>query len=275
MLPFTRLVPILLAGAALGLPASAHAAPPANDAFAGAHQIAALPFSDSVDTTEATLDGDDQAVAAACGLDPSFVASNSVWYAYTPAADETIAIDTSGSDYAVAGAVVTGAAGAFEAVSCFPGPGTQATLTAGTTYYLDLVQFGPGSGGTLALSITHLTAPEITLTVDGRGTFTRAGTATVTGTASCSGADSGFAMAQLTQMAGRGRLAAITGFAFDLLPVPCDGSPHEWSLTFTPISGKFRGGQADLMLLASACSFTCGFAQHAGTVRLRRASPSR
>ena len=78
MLPLSRLVPLALAGAALGLPASATAAPPANDTFAGARQIAALPFSDSVDTTEATLDTDDQAVAAACGLDPSFVASNSL-----------------------------------------------------------------------------------------------------------------------------------------------------------------------------------------------------
>jgi len=270
MLPLSTLVPIALAGAVLGLPASALAAAPANDTFAGARQIAALPFSDSADTTEATLDGDDQAVAAACGLDPSFVASNSVWYAYTPAAGETIAIDAGGSSYAVAGAVVTGVPGAFEAVSCFAGPGTQATLTAGTTYYLDLVQFGPGSGGTLALSVTHVVAPELTIAVDDRGAFTRAGTATISGTATCTGAEGSMIFAQLTQMAGRGRLAAISGFGFAENPVVCDGAPHDWTLTVTPGSGKFRGGQAGVMLFASACSFiACDFAQHAGTVRLR------
>lgn len=271
MLPFQRLVPIALAGAALGLPAAADAAPPPNDTFGGAVPIAALPFSDTVDTAEATLDADDQEVGAACGLDPSsFVASNSVWYAYTPAADETIAINTGASSYAVAGAVVSGAPGSFEAIWCFPPSSTQVTLSAGTTYYFDLVQFGPGSGGTLALSVTHVVAPELALTVDGRGTFTHAGTATITGTATCTGAEGTMMFAQLTQMAGRGRLGAISGFGFDENLVECDGEPHRWSLTVTPGSGKFRGGQAGVMLFASACSFiSCDFAEHAGVVRLR------
>jgi hypothetical protein len=271
MLPIQRLVPIALAGAVIALPAAADAAPPLNDTFGTAAPIAALPFFGTVDTTEATLDADDQEVGAACGLDPSaFVVSNSVWYAYTPVADETIAIDTGASSYPVAGAVVSGAPGSFDAVTCFASSSTQVTLSAGTTYHLDLVQFGPGNGGTLALSVTHAVAPELAVTVDGRGTFTHAGTATISGTATCTGGAGSMVFAQLTQMAGRGRLAAISGFVFGESLVACDGAPHPWSLTVTPGSGKFRGGQAGLMLFASTCSFiTCDVADHAGVVRLR------
>ena len=75
--------------------------------------IGSLPFSDTVDTTEATLDDDDASLGALCGVDPTLTFSNSVWYAYTPSTDQTVAIDTSGSSYSVAGAIVTGAPGAF------------------------------------------------------------------------------------------------------------------------------------------------------------------
>jgi hypothetical protein len=271
MLLIQRLVPMALTGALLCLPAAARAAQPANDTFAGARPIAALPFSDTGDTTEATLDADDQAVGAACGLDPSsFVASNSVWYAYTPAADETVAIDTAGSSYAVAGAVVSGAPGAFTAApgGCFLSS-ALVTLTAGTTYYLDLVQFGAGDGGTLQLSLTRAVPPELTVAVDDRGTFSRAGMATITGTATCSEGASAFVATQLTQMADNGRLAAITGFAFGG-PLVCDGTPHEWSLAVTPQSGRFRGGPASVALFSSACSFTCATVARTETVRLRR-----
>jgi hypothetical protein len=270
MLPIQRLVPIALTGALLCVPAVAHAAPPANDTFAGARPVAALPFSDTVDTTEATLDADDQAVGAACGLDPSVVASNSVWYAYTPVADETVAVNTGGSSYAVAGAVVSGQPGAFTAApgGCFLSS-ALVTLSAGTTYYLDLVQFGAGDGGTLQLSLTRAVPPELTVTVDPRGTFSLAGTATITGTASCSEGASAFVAAQLTQMADKGRLAAITGFAFQG-PLVCDGTPHEWSLAVTPQSGRFRGGPASVALFSSACSFTCATVERTDAVRLRR-----
>ncbi len=59
----------ILAGvaiAALAMAAPAAAAPPSNDTFAGATTISSLPFSDTVDTTQATTDADD-IVAAACG----------------------------------------------------------------------------------------------------------------------------------------------------------------------------------------------------------------
>ena len=117
--------------------------------------ISSLPYSEGVqDTTEATLDADDTSLGTVCSVDPTSTFSNSVWYAYTPSTDEMVRIDTNGSSYGVAGAVVTGTPGAFSAVpgGCFPG-GTTVALTAGTTYYIDLLQLGAGSGGTLHLSL--------------------------------------------------------------------------------------------------------------------------
>jgi len=164
--------------------------------------IGSLPYSDTQDTTEATVDADDASLGTVCPVDPTLTFSNSVWYAYTPSADQTLQIDTSGSSYSVAGAVVTGTPGAFSAVACFIS-GTIVALTAGTTYYIDLLQFGAGSGGTLQLSISEAIIPTAELTVDRSGRFSKAGTATLTGTASCSAGASAFLGATLTQSVGR------------------------------------------------------------------------
>ena len=205
-----RLVVIVL-GAVMAVPlAPAWAAPPSNDTFANATVISSLPYSDIQDTTEATLDADDTSLGAVCGVDPTSIFSNSVWYAYTPSTDQMVRIDTSGSSYGVAGAMVTGTPGAFSAIpgGCFPG-GTTVALTAGTTYYIDLLQFGAGSGGTLHLSVSEVIIPTAELTVDNSGRFSKTGTATLTGTATCSAGASAFLSATLTQSVGR--IATITG----------------------------------------------------------------
>src|ERR1043166_5129045 len=75
--------------------APAWAAPPSNDTFAGAQTIGALPFSATVDTTQATTDADDTAANTNCGA-PATAAS--VWYAFTPAADGGRIVDVSSSN---------------------------------------------------------------------------------------------------------------------------------------------------------------------------------
>ena len=180
----------------------AYAAPPANDTVAGATVISSLPFNAIQDTTEATLDADDESLQTVCPIagDPTFTFSNSVWYAYTPSVDQTIMIETRSSDYNVAGAIVTGTVGAFSAVpgGCFLGS-TTVDLTAGTTYYIDLLQFDAGSGGTLQLSVTEVITPEATVTVDPSGSFSKTGTATISGTATCTAGAFGFLGASLAQ----------------------------------------------------------------------------
>jgi hypothetical protein len=254
-----RLVVIVL-GAAMAVPlAPAWAAPPSNDTFANATVINSLPYSDIQDTTEATLDADDTSLGTVCSVDPTSTFSNSVWYAYTPSTDQTVRIDTSGSSYSVAGAMVMRTAGAFSAVpaGCFIG-GTTVALTAGTTYYIDLLQFGAGSGGTLDLSVSEVIIPTAELTVDRAGRFSKTGTATLTGTATCSAGASAFLSANLMQSVGR--IATITGSSG--LFLECDGAAQPWSITVTPFSGLFRGGKATASLFLSACDTNtgvCGF----------------
>jgi hypothetical protein len=261
----------LLMGAAMALPlAPAWAAPPSNDTFAGATVISSLPYSDIQDTTEATVDADDASLATVCSVDPTLTFSNSVWYAYTPSADQTVRIDTSGSSYSVAGAIVTGTPGAFSAVpgGCFIG-GTTVALTAGITYYIDLLQFGAGSGGTLQLSISEAIPPDPVLTVDPAGSFSQTGTATLTGTASCAPGSSAFLEATLTQSVGR--IATITGSGALFAEIVCDGTAHAWSITVTPFSGLFRGGKAIATVSLFACNaFTCDVAEATHEVQLRR-----
>jgi hypothetical protein len=85
----TALTGLVLAGTAL-------AAVPSNDTFASAPTISSLPFSDTVDTTEATTDSDDKAAGVACGVSGGRAELHSPWYDYTPSSNQTIRIDTSG-----------------------------------------------------------------------------------------------------------------------------------------------------------------------------------
>src|SRR6185436_1669828 len=69
----------------------AYAAAPANDNFGPATIIGALPFSDSVDITDATTEPDE----------PQFCFSTpqTVWYTFTPTANTTVKVDMQGSSF--------------------------------------------------------------------------------------------------------------------------------------------------------------------------------
>src|SRR5438046_1192732 len=86
-------VPAGLAVLALWLPAVAHAAPPANDAFSAAVAIdpSALPFNDSVTIDEATLE---PAEPWGC-----YVAGKSIWYSITPTVTGTLRADVGASTF--------------------------------------------------------------------------------------------------------------------------------------------------------------------------------
>lgn len=256
-----------LVGAALfALFAGTAWAQPSNDAFSGATAIPSVPFSTTEDTTQATLGPEDAAAGQACGtVGGTF--SNSVWFAYTPASDQQLQLDSSGSNYQVAGAVLTGTPAAFSSVSCFLGS-TSFQASQGTTYYIDLLQFGAGSGGTLSLSLTQQVPPNPVLTVDSSGTFdSKSGAAMLSGTASCSAGSSAFLDGSLTQSVGR--IATISGFGSPLNGVVCDGTPHPWSFVVTPSSGLFKGGHATASVDMFACNLGCEDQQVTQTIQLK------
>ena len=74
---------------ALLVPGTAAAAPPGNDEYANATSIPAVPFTDTVTVTDATVEVGEQ---AGC-----FGPSQTAWWSYTPAVDTVVRADTVGS----------------------------------------------------------------------------------------------------------------------------------------------------------------------------------
>jgi uncharacterized protein DUF6299 len=258
----------MLAGlvvAALVLVAPAAAAPPANDTFAGAVTISGLPFSETVDTTEATTDADDANANANCGA-PATEAS--VWYAFTPASATGVSVDVSASDYSAGVIVVTGSPGSFELVTC--GPGSVAfTAAAGVTYYFLAFDDTPGgtNGGTLQISVSEVATAEAAVTVNPTGLVNHhTGVVTISGTFTCANADFAFIDVSVTQRVGR---FTISGFG-EVSADPCDGQSHPWSVDVAGSNGKFSGGKVRVDAFMFACgAFECATAEAIQTVRLR------
>ncbi len=229
---------------------------PPNDTFEQATQIPSVPFSQTLDTSEATTDATDAEALAACGIPVSGAAT--VWYEYTPSADQSLVISTSGStNYTTGVAVLTGSPGSLSAVTCFAGVGTF-SAKASQTYHIVVADIGGGNGGTLNLSVEAL---AFELSVDRFGQFDpKTGVATVTGTLTCPDGSLGQVSGTLSQPRGDRTTTARTGL---LANVPCNGAAQQWSVTFKPLDGKFNGGPADVSADAVVCLSVGCIADHA------------
>jgi PKD repeat protein len=145
---------IAVALAALGSPTVANATPPANDNFAGAITVTGLPFTDSIDLSEATTEPGEPLF---CGT------QETVWYAFTPSSDVVVRANSSGSSFSFTNLTIFRADGpgleGLAVLSCgqFQQP-VVFQAEAGKTYY---VQGGHifGGGGTLALSLDDVPPP--------------------------------------------------------------------------------------------------------------------
>lgn len=160
MIKFSFLRLIVVGVVILGVASSgvsvAFAAAPTNDDFDSAKVIpgttAAFIFSDTLNTTDATIAPDDPA----CG-------SNTVWYSFTPTAAGQININTNGSNYDASLSVYTGSRGALNTVvACTGGLPAQTAFsaTAGQTYYIMIGSFDCCHSFTLVFNV--LTAPLAT-----------------------------------------------------------------------------------------------------------------
>jgi hypothetical protein len=132
-----------------------------NDDITGATSIVHLPFSDTLDTTQATT---------AAGFEPncSNVSSGptaTVWYTYTPSANTRLVVKTFGSDYDTLLGVFSGTPQALSIVGCNnDARGTQQSevsfdTVAGQTYFLSVGQYISGPGGHLALAVEQAPPP--------------------------------------------------------------------------------------------------------------------
>jgi hypothetical protein len=255
---------------ALAAPVSA--APPGNDDIANPTVVGAVPYSDGPDdTTEATTGATDPTF---CFGEPD---RSTVWYSFTPASSGHYAADTFGSDYDTTLYVGTpDGAGGIDVIECNDDAQDLQSLvsweaTAGTTYLLTVgtccgggVVGEAGGGGSL---VFHLDVapppPTLTITVDGTGSFSRYGVATIGGSISCTDADEVQIDADATQRVGR---FLIRGFGSTVV----DCSASRWSMDIFGETGKFLGGPISVNVFAFACgTVECTDAFVSRTVHLR------
>jgi hypothetical protein len=247
---------------------TALAVAPGNDVYGGRSVVGAIPFTDSLDTTEATTDSNDSEINATCGA-PATDAS--VWYDVTAVADGGLAADVSSSTYSAGVIVATGSPGNWSLVACGPGA-VGWTATAGTTYAIlvfDDQADGAGNGGTLNLAIDAIPAPPtVDITVNRFAAFNSGtGSATVSGTLVCTGAEFAAVETSLSQRVGR---FTIHGFGFGSSGAVCDGTVQTWTAEVLPENGTFAGGKAATVAVAFACgAFQCGIGYEERTVQLR------
>jgi hypothetical protein len=240
------------------------AAPPGNDDISNATEITALPFSDSIDTSEATTAADDP---------NCFGQGPTVWYVYTPSADQTLLADTFGSDYDTTLSAYTGSPGDLEQIACNDDAGfsLQSAVVieaeAGVTYYFMVGAFASGPGGNLVFSAdeTELIPAQIDVTVNGTGRFLKSGSAVVSGTVTCNEGDFAFIEVDLQQRVGR---VIIRGWGGTFLE--CDGTAQDWSVEVVGENGLFKGGRATANVFAESCGlFDCAFDFEQRTISLR------
>jgi hypothetical protein len=266
---------MLLAGIAiyLAIAPAAIAQAPANDDFDSATVIASLPFTDSIDTSEATTAADDPQCSGE---------GHTVWYAFTAPADMGIEANTFGSDYDTTLTVLTGSRGALHNVTCNDDAAdslqsrVRFNATAGVTYFFMVGSFVDSEGGNLVFSVVEIPLlpppPEVGVSIDPVGTVVpKTGTATIHGTVTCSRPVSvDLAVGELRQRIGR---FFVVGF-FDEF-IECSGETA-WSATVTGQNGLFVGGRAEASVVAFAFDPVTGeeaVAEASATVRLRGSRP--
>ena len=256
----TAAMSLLLLGA---VPASA-AAPPANDTIAGATAISAVPFGETVDTTEATTDAEDAAINATCGAPAT---SGSIWYTLDAAAPAYL-VDVSKSNFTAGVIVATGTPGNLSIVTCGP-DAVGFEPTAGETYYLMAFSDSPDVvGGQLAIEVTETDpVPTISMTVDDAGSVDKAtGVATISGTYTCDGT-ADFVVLQGSLQQEQGDVQVSGDFVQENLA--CGGT-FDWSAEVTAESGGFKRGLAATAALTVGCNLLgCNIYDTLEVVRLR------
>jgi hypothetical protein len=245
------------------LPASA--APPSNDTSATATPITAVPFNDSLDTTEATTDAEDAAVNAECGAPAT---NGSVWYQLEAGDVAGYLVDVSQSSFLAGVIVATGSPGNLTLYWCGPDAVAFET-TPGETYYVMAFSDNPDVvGGQLNIEVSEAhPAPKIDMEVNEVGRVNKkTGTATISGTYTCDGNPEIVEMfGWLQQEQGQ---ATVNG-TFEKLDLEC-GGVFDWSAEITPEEGKFKPGLAATLATTVGCSaLGCNFYDALEVVRLR------
>jgi hypothetical protein len=244
---------IAVLAAVLMLLGTAVAQAPPNDDITAATVIPAVPFTDAINTTEATTAADDPDCV---GQGPT------VWYSFTPDADGTFGANTFGSDYDTTLSVYTGTPGNLTQIACNDDfTSLQSAVifnaVAGETYFLMVGAFASGPWGSLSFRLEETEPIVIDLALSPKGAVVpKTGTATVRGTVVCNEPATVFGIGgELKQRKGR---VFLRGF-FGVGEFACEPPETEWSAIVTAENGLFTGGKATVLnVSASGCGeFSC------------------
>lgn len=232
----------------------AQAARPSNDDRASAISVASVPYTDTLDTTEATVGAND----GGCG--PA-----TVWYQYTPTVTGPHQFDTYGSDY-LTFLEVTDEPFTFSASAC--GEWTdkvdlRINLQAGTTYYLMVgtccgwgYEVGQvGGGGNLVVNISLAAPVAVQISVDAlQLSRTSGGRHTISGTVTCSEAGM-IAWVHVDWIRRRGRDVSH-GYGYG--ETRCSTSPTTWESRPEDFPRRFMGPRVEVVATIMACAdFVC------------------
>jgi hypothetical protein len=237
---------------------------PPNDRIDNATNVGSLPFSDSVDTTGATTGHVDTQANQSCGAPAT---GNSVWYKFTPGADDTdIFIDGSFSNYNVGFLVATGTPGALTTLTCGPFF-VVATLTPGTTYYIMAFDFFSGGGGNLAIDIGL--APSVNVDTNYKTRVDSTGTVRLKGTYTCKNASNLEILGSVLEI--QGRDVASGSFDNFLPTAKCNGVAQDWKTSVGSGSVPFGLGKAIFASSTFACGdIVCVFLDETQVIKLVR-----
>ena len=247
----TRLVALLgtmLVGL-LALPSPALAAAPQNDDVASATMVSALPFSDTVDSSEATVAPGDLDCS---GLEDT----HTVWYAISPTTDMVLGLRTQPQfPGEVSTSVATGPPGSLVFVQCSFASTQTLSVAAGTTYYIQLASAGSDPGGVINFSMAAVDPISVSLSLHKTADF-NGGVPVVSGTIQCSRV-----LPPGSEVAVQGTLSQGSASGW-LVPfhsaVGCPTRPLHWEATVQVLAGTFIRGKATLTATAFACDeFVC------------------
>ena len=135
--------------------APALASAPSNDNFADATVITSFPFSDTTNTTEATVEPGDP--------DTCFLRYRSIWYTYTPESDDRLSIYSSTDEgYSVTLSIYKLENGGLTSISCSTSKIVTVNLdvTEGSIYYIELMVHSYSDGGNVTINISQSLQPD-------------------------------------------------------------------------------------------------------------------
>jgi hypothetical protein len=227
---------ILAAGVTMTVAGPAMAAVPTNDDFANATVVSVTPFTDAVNTADATTQATD---STGCG------GGHSVWYAYTASHSGTLTFDTTDSSFDTLLSAYTGAEGSLTLVACNDDANNTLQsavsfdVTSGTTYHFMVggcCRPEDGASGDIVVHADVTAAPfsfDVTLTAGDANPKTHE--VTLHGTVGCTSPGLVDVSGTLEQRNARGSFS---------VEVACTPDSTDFAAPVTTSVGAFMPGRA-------------------------------